>query len=59
MLTKPVAGTAMIFTSVKQSDDFMIGNDRKTEHFKVLAKNDGTSAIADQRTQYEWDHFDS
>ena len=32
-------------------------HDRKTEHFKALAKNDNTSAIAD-RVKAKWDHFD-
>ena len=48
--------------------DFYIGktkrrlHDRKTEHFKALAKNDHTSAIADHvKTtghNIKWDHFD-
>ena len=37
-------------------------HDRKTEHFKPLAKNDNTSAIADQVKasghNIKWDHFD-
>lgn len=37
-------------------------HDRKTEHFKALAKNDNTSAIADHvKTtghNIKWDHFD-
>ncbi len=37
-------------------------HDRKTEHFKALAKNDNTSAIADhvKATGHNimWDHFD-
>ena len=37
-------------------------HDRKTEHFKALAKNDHTSAIADHvktaRQNIKWDHFD-
>ena len=36
--------------------------DRKTEHFKALAKNDNTSAIADYVKatghNFNWDHFD-
>ena len=49
-------------------DDFYIGktkrrlHDRKTEHFKALAKNCHTSAIADHITStghnIKWDHFD-
>ena len=35
---------------------------RKTEHFKALAKNDNTSAIADHVKatghNIKWDHFD-
>ena len=37
-------------------------HDRKTEHFKALAKNDNTSAIADHVKatghNIKWDHFD-
>ena len=37
-------------------------HERKTEHFKALAKNDNTSAIADHYKatghNIEWDHFD-
>ena len=37
-------------------------HNRKTEHFKVLAKNDITSAIADHVKatghNIKWDHFD-
>ena len=37
-------------------------HDRKTEHFKVLTKNDPTSAIADHIKatghNIKWDHFD-
>ena len=37
-------------------------HDRKTEHFKDLAKNDNTSAIADHVKatghNIKWDHFD-
>ena len=37
-------------------------HDRKTEHFKALAKNDNTSAIADHvkttGQNIKWDHFD-
>ena len=37
-------------------------HDRKTEHFKALAKNDNTSAIADHvkvtGNNIKWDHFD-
>ena len=36
-------------------------HDRKTEHFKALAKNDNTSAIADHVKatghNIKWDHF--
>ena len=36
--------------------------DRKTDHFKALAKNDNTSAIADHVKatghNIDWDHFD-
>ena len=49
-------------------DDFYIGktkrrlHDRKTEHFKALAKSCHTSAIADHITStghnIKWDHFD-
>ena len=49
-------------------DDFYIGktkrrlHDRKTEHFKALAKSCHTSAIADHITStghnIRWDHFD-
>ena len=45
------------FTSVKLNNGFM-----KEKHFKALAKNDNTSAIADHVTatgqNIEWDHFD-
>ena len=38
-------------------------HDRKTEHFKALAKNDHTPAIADHDKatgrNIKWDHFDS
>ena len=37
-------------------------HDRKTEHFKALAKSDHTSAIADHMKttghNIKWDHFD-
>ena len=37
-------------------------HDRKTEHFKALAKNDNTSATADHVKatghNIKWDHFD-
>ena len=49
-------------------DDFYIGktkcrlHDRKTEHFKALAKNCQTSAIGDHITStghnIKWDHFE-
>ena len=49
-------------------DDFYIGktkrrlHDRKTEHFKALAKTDNTSAVADHvKTtghNIKWDHFE-
>ena len=49
-------------------DEFYIGktkrrlHDRKTEHFKALAKSDHSSAIADhvKTTGHDikWDHFD-
>ena len=49
--------------------DFYIGktkrqlHDRKTEHFKAVAKNDSKSAIADyvKTTGHniKWDHFDT
>ena len=43
----------------KVNDGFTIG---KTEHFKALAKNDNSSAIADhvKTTEHniKWDHFD-
>ena len=52
----------------KDCDDFYIGktkrrlHDRKTEHFKALAKSCHTSAIADHITStghnIKWDHFD-
>ena len=41
-------------------DGFYIGK-TKNEHFKALAKNDSTSAIADRKTtghDIKWDHFD-
>ena len=61
-------------SSIKQSTlfiwgckDFYIGktkrrlHDRKTEHFKALAKNDHTSAIAGHANttghNIKWDHF--
>ena len=49
----------MIFTSVKQSDHFMIG---KLNTSRPLAKNDHTSAIVDHvKTtghNIKWDHFE-
>ena len=37
-------------------------HDRKTEHFRALAKNDNTSAIADHLKttghNFKWEHFD-
>ena len=57
--TNLVAGIAMIFTSVKNKTRL---HGRKTEHFKALAKNDHTSAIADHvKTNghnIKWDHFE-
>ena len=59
LCTRQAAGTC---------DDFYIGktkrrlHDRKTEHFKALAKSCHTSAIADHITStghdIKWDHFD-
>ena len=49
----------MVFISVNLSGDFTI---EKTEHFKALAKNDNSSAIADHVKatghNIKWDHFD-
>ena len=49
----------MVFISVKLNGGFTI---EKTEHFKALAKNDNTSAIADHVKatghNIKWDHFD-
>ena len=49
----------MDFTSVKLNGGFTI---EKLRHFKALAKNDNTSAIADHVKatghNIKWDHFD-
>ena len=48
----------MVFTLVKLNEGFTI---KKTEHFKALAKNDNTSAIADHVKatghNIKWDHL--
>ena len=45
LFTEQIAGIVMVFTVVKLNVRRL--QDRKTEHLKVLAKNDNTSAIAD------------
>ena len=58
---KPVAGTAMIFTVGKRSEDSTTGK-RNISRRKALLKHDHSSAIADHvKTtghNIEWDHFD-
>ena len=73
-LPHPRAKAIYQASSIKQSTlfiwdckDFYIGktkrkfHDRKTEHFKALAKNDHTSAIAGHASptghNITWDHF--
>ena len=41
----------MVFTLVKTKRRL---HDRKTEHFKALAKSDNTSAIADHVKATQW-----
>ena len=50
----------MIFTFIGKTKQRL--NDRKTEHFKSLTKNDYSSAIADHITatghNIKWNHFE-
>jgi len=46
LFTEQIAGIAMVFILIKLNDGFTIG---KTKHFKALAKNNNTSAIAESR----------
>ena len=59
LFTGQIAGIVIVFFIENTKRPL---HDGKTEHFKALAKNDNTSAIADHvKTtghNIKWDHFD-
>ena len=58
LFTEQIAGIVMVYIGKTKRRL----HDRKTEHFKALAKNDNTSAIADHVKatghNIKWDQFD-